>query len=238
MAATAAQAKQFIKEIAPIIQRYAKEFGYKVASPIIAQACIESAYGTSSLAYKYRNYFGMKCGSGWKGNSVNLSTKEEYTAGTLTNIKANFRVYECIDDGIRGYFEFISVKRYSNLKSAASAKEYLELIKADGYATSSTYVNTCMSCISKYDLQKYDDLTDDPGTITVAQAISVKLPTITIGSRGMAVKLWQIIAGVKSDGIFGEKTLDATIKLQKVNGLLQDGIVGVKTWQAGLNNIG
>lgn len=34
--ATSAQAKQFIKEIAPIIQKYAKQYGYKTASPIIA----------------------------------------------------------------------------------------------------------------------------------------------------------------------------------------------------------
>jgi hypothetical protein len=64
--ATAAQAKQFIKEIAPIVQKYAKQYGYKVASPIIAQACIESAFNTSSLGFKYHNYFGMKCGSAEK----------------------------------------------------------------------------------------------------------------------------------------------------------------------------
>lgn len=155
--ATATQIKKFIDEIAPIIQKYAKLYGYKVASPIIAQACIESAYGTSSLGYKYHNYFGMKCGSSWKGRSVNLSTKEEYKAGTLTSIKANFRVYDSMDAGVKGYFEFISVKRYFNLKTAATAQEYLQKIKADGYATSSTYVSTNMSCVTKYNLTKYDN---------------------------------------------------------------------------------
>lgn len=154
--ATSAQAKMFIKEIAPIVQKYATMYGYKVASPIIAQACIESAYGTSSLGKKYHNYFGMKCGSSWRGKSVNLSTKEEYTVGTLTNIKANFRVYDSMDQGVKGYFEFISAKRYANLKSANTAKEYLEFIKADGYATSSTYVTTNMNVVNRYDLTKYD----------------------------------------------------------------------------------
>lgn len=155
--ATATQIKKFIDEIAPIIQKYAKLYGYKVASPIIAQACIESAYGTSSLGYKYHNYFGMKCGSSWTGRSVNLSTKEEYKAGTLTSIKANFRVYDSMDSGVKGYFEFISTKRYFNLKTAATAQEYLQKIKADGYATSSTYVSTNMSCVTKYNLTKYDN---------------------------------------------------------------------------------
>lgn len=235
--ATAAQAKQFIKEIAPIIQRYAKQYGYKVASPIIAQACIESAFGTSSLGKKYHNYFGMKCGSSWKGKSVNLATKEEYTPGTLTSIKANFRAYDSMEEGVNGYFVFISSKRYSNLKEATTPKEYLEMIKADGYATSGTYVNTNMSCISKYELTKYDNLNGVADIISVADSISVRLPVITIGSRGKAVELWQIIAGVKADGIYGDKTNTATKAIQKVHGLEQTGVVDAKTWKAGLNSI-
>ena len=235
--ATAAQAKQFIKEIAPIIQRYAKQYGYKVASPIIAQACIESAFGTSSLGFRYHNYFGMKCGSSWKGKSVNLATKEEYTPGTLTSIKANFRSYDSMDEGVNGYFVFISSKRYSNLKEATTPKEYLEMIKADGYATSSAYVNTNMSCINKYDLTKYDNLNGVADIISVADSISVRLPVITIGSRGKAVELWQIIAGVKADGIYGDKTNAATKAIQKVHGLEQTGVVDAKTWKAGLNSI-
>ena len=235
--ATAAQAKQFIKEIAPIIQRYAKQYGYKVASPIIAQACIESAFGTSSLGFRYHNYFGMKCGSSWKGKSVNLATKEEYKPGTLTSIKANFRAYDSMDEGVNGYFVFISSKRYSNLKEATTPKEYLEMIKADGYATSSTYVNTNMSCINKYDLTKYDNLNGVADIISVADSISVRLPVITIGSRGKAVELWQIIAGVKADGLYGDKTNAATKAIQKVHGLEQTGVVDAKTWKAGLNSI-
>jgi hypothetical protein len=33
---------------------------------------------------------------------------------------------------------------------------YLALIKADGYATSSKYVNTCMNCIRQNDLTRFD----------------------------------------------------------------------------------
>lgn len=155
--ASAKQAKEFVATIAPIIQAEAKKRGYKVASAIIAQACIESAYGTSSLGYKYHNYFGMKCGNTWKGKSVNLSTKEEYTVGTLTSIKANFRVYDSMEAGVAGYFDFISSKRYANLKNCTTAQQYLQTIKNDGYATSSTYVNTNMNVVKKFDLEKWDN---------------------------------------------------------------------------------
>ena len=164
--ATAQQISRFIEEIAPLIQAEAKKRGYKVASPIIAQACIESAFGTSALGYKYHNYFGMKCGSSWKGKSVNLKTKEEYKVGVLTTIKDNFRVYDSMKEGVAGYFDFINTKRYENLKTAKTAKEYLEMIKADGYATSSTYVNTNMNCIRTYNLTKYDTIGESFKSIT------------------------------------------------------------------------
>ena len=153
--ATAKQIKDFLTTIVPMIQKYAAEYGYKVCSAIIAQACLESAYGTSGLA-KYHNYFGMKAGTSWKGKVVNLSTKEEYTVGTLTTIKAGFRVYESMEEGVKGYFDFIQAKRYAHLKTAKTAQEYVEMIKADGYATSSKYVENNMAVVNKYNLTQYD----------------------------------------------------------------------------------
>lgn len=155
--ASASQAKEFIQKIAPLIQTEALARGYKVCSPIIAQACIESAYDGSVLAYKYHNYFGMKCGSSWKGRSVNLRTKEEVNS-TLVSIRDNFRVYATMEQGVSGYFDFISTKRYANLKDADTPEEYLKRIKADGYATSSSYVNTNMNCIRKWDLEEWDSV--------------------------------------------------------------------------------
>ncbi len=155
--ASAAQAKEFIQKIAPLIQTEALARGYKVCSPIIAQACIESAYDGSVLAYKYHNYFGMKCGSSWRGRSVNLRTKEEVNS-TLVSIRDNFRVYATMEKGVSGYFDFISTKRYANLKDADTPEEYLKRIKADGYATSSSYVNTNMNCIRKWDLEEWDSV--------------------------------------------------------------------------------
>ena len=156
MGYTSAQAKEFINKIAPIIVNEGKKRGYKVFSTVIAQAIIESASATSVLGYKYHNYFGMKCGSSWSGASVNLRTKEEYTVGVLTNIRDNFRVYESMEAGVAGYYDFISYKRYANLKTATDYVQYAERLKADGYATSSTYVNTLVSTVRKYNLTKYD----------------------------------------------------------------------------------
>lgn len=156
--ATQEQVKMFISKIAPIIQKEARQRGYNFPSAIIAQACLESAYGTSLLGYQFHNYFGMKCGSSWKGKSVKLSTKEEYKPGTLTSIKDNFRVYDSIEEGVKGYFDFISASRYQNLKNATSPKNYIELIKQDGYATSSQYITNVYNVVTMHQLEQYDNV--------------------------------------------------------------------------------
>lgn len=66
------------------------------------------------------------------------------------------------------------------------------------------------------------------------------MPTIRKGSKGKAVKIWQIIigfTGVELDGDFGKKTDAATREWQKRNGLAVDGIVGKNSWKAGLESV-
>ena len=148
--------EEFIETIGPIIQQAAAVNGYRTPSAIIAQACLESAYGRSSLSARYHNYFGLKTGSGWTGKAVRLSTNEEYNPGTLTKITDAFRAYDSMTEGVAGYFEFIRYPRYSNLRDASTPLEYLTLIKADGYATSSTYVTNCMAVVNRYNLTRFD----------------------------------------------------------------------------------
>ena len=146
----------FIQKVAEKVNKYAPLYGICVHSPIIAQAIIESGWGSSVLARKYNNYFGLKCGSSWKGGSVNMATREEYKPGVVTNIRDNFRTYEDFDAGIRGYFEFINRSRYANLKRVKNPEEYVRRIKADGYATSSKYVDTIMKVIRDNKLTRFD----------------------------------------------------------------------------------
>ena len=148
---------EFIEQIAKCVKKYAYLYGIEVHSPIIAQAILESGWGKSGLASKYHNYFGLKCGSSWKGKSVNMATKEEYKVGTLTNIRDNFRVYESMEAGVKGYFDFINTSRYANLKGVKNPEEYVRRLKADGYATSSKYVDNVMRVIRDNKLTRFDD---------------------------------------------------------------------------------
>lgn len=148
--------EDFIEQIATYVKRYAPQYGIKVYSPIIAQAILESGWGRSRLATKYHNYFGLKCGSRWKGKSVNLRTKEEYIPGQLTSIRDNFRVYDSMSKGVKGYFDFINTKRYKNLKGVTDPFEYLANIQKDGYATSVLYAANLMNIIKQNNLTRFD----------------------------------------------------------------------------------
>ena len=63
------------------------------------------------------------------------------------------------------------------------------------------------------------------------------MKTIKKGSKGNAVKVWQIIIGAAADGIFGSGTESATKIWQSNHGLAADGVVGKMNWKAGLEEL-
>jgi len=170
-----ASRREFVINIANYVRKYAPQYGIKVYSPIIAQAIHESGWGESKLAAKYHNYFGLKCGTAWKGKSVNMKTQEEYSAGTMTTISANFRVYDSMEQGVKGYFEFIQLPRYSNLKGVTSPRKYLENIIADGYATGKQYVDHVMNLINLYNLTQFDAPVSQPAAKPTEDPIDVAI---------------------------------------------------------------
>ena len=148
--------QEFMDSIAKYARKYAPQYGICIVSPAITQAILESGWGQSKLAAQYHNYFGLKCGTKWTGKSVNMATKEEYKPGVLTDIRDNFRVFDSMEDGVKGYFEFIQLERYHTLRGITDPKKYFETIIKDGYATSSTYVENCMALLNQYKLTQYD----------------------------------------------------------------------------------
>lgn len=149
----------FIEQIAPYIQKYASQYGIKVCSPIIAQAILESASGTSELAKNAHNYFGLKYRAGRCPSACGIYYKdgsEQNKDGSYTSSAMQWMKFPNMDAGVKGYFDFINISNYSNLKGVTIPKTYLENIKKDGYATSINYVQNNMNVINKYNLTKYD----------------------------------------------------------------------------------
>ena len=161
---------QIIETIAPIHQKYARQFGVKICSTAIAQVLRESSGkydGLSLLAYKYHNYHGLKCGDDWlkAGKpSVNMKTGEEYVVGKISRINDWFRVFPDMDAGIKGYYEFIQYPRYKKAREASTPEEYINELVAAKYCTSSTYIRNSkktgiLDLIDKYNLRQFDSYT-------------------------------------------------------------------------------
>lgn len=159
--ATAAQAKAFINLIAPIAVKVCKERGYGNAQAwtCVAQACCESAYGTAAIMARANAFFGIKATKTWVqaakygGRVYNARTKECYDGKTYTNITACFRAYNNMEDSVRDYFDLMEASRYKASLTKSTVKECITAIKAGGYATSPTYVNTIVSIYTKFQEQ-------------------------------------------------------------------------------------
>ncbi len=231
--ATQAQVKAFIEKIAPIAQ--AKSKGRALPSVCIAQACCESAYGTSPKMIRANAVFGIKVGKSkahfgvaWHDKAYSTRTKECYDGKTYTNITDLFRAYDSIEDAVEDYFDMLATcKRYKACISERDPRKCITAIKNGGYATAPDYVTTIMSIINRYNLTKYD-----------------RMSTLRKGSRGTEVKELQrllIKAGYScgkygADGKFGESTLEAVMAYQADHNLQVDGVVGSKTWNILLTN--
>ena len=152
--------QEFIEKIAPYMIKYAKKYGYKIVSSAIAQACLESAYGTSAKA-KFHNYFGLK----YRPNRVNCNNgyfeaggSEQNPDGSYTPLPSTTAWYSFADmeHGCEGYYQFINISNYAAVKASTTPLMYLQAIKAAGYATSLNYVQNVYNVIAKWGLEKYD----------------------------------------------------------------------------------
>ncbi len=149
----------FIEQIAELVVKYAPSYGIAVHSPIIAQAILESASGTSELAVNAHNYFGLKYRKGRCKTCIGIYNKvgsEQNPDGSYTSSAMQWCKFDSMENGVIGYFDFINISNYANLKGVTDPRKYLENIKADGYATSIKYVDNLMAVIERYDLTKYD----------------------------------------------------------------------------------
>jgi N-acetylmuramoyl-L-alanine amidase len=132
------------------------------ASVAMAQAVLESAYGTSSLAQEALNLFGIKADSTWKGATYTKSTKEVINGRTVT-VNASFRKYASIKDSIADYAKKLeSRSQYANAfaPNAANYVAAIKAIKAGGYATSTTYVSSLVNCVNSNGFFKLDGLSN------------------------------------------------------------------------------
>lgn len=154
--------QEFIENIAKYVMKYAPQFNIKVHSPIIAQACLESGFGTSYKA-QFHNYFGLK----YRPNRVTCNNgyfkdggSEQRTDGSYIPISTDWYSFENMEKGVLGYFQFINTTNYASVKNISDPYQYLVNIRAAGYATSLEYVKNVWKTLQDNGLTRYDDMAE------------------------------------------------------------------------------
>lgn len=241
--ATQQQVEGFIARIAPCAQYAYRELGKVLPSVCIGMACVESAYGTAGSA-KHNSFLGQKVGTGktatryWGGAFFTSKTSEEYTVGTHTVIQAAFRAYESMQQCVLNYYELLNTSLYKRVTAGVGYAAQMQQIKACGYMTSSTEVNSVIRLVQKYNLTQYDNVAGLANTIDSQPATgnpySEPTKAVRLGSKGNDVRWLQYELNARGyrlvvDGVAGNATIGALKDFQKKNDLVIDGICGTLT---------
>lgn len=151
---------EFINNISEIAFDNYKSYGI-LPSITISQAILESGWGESTLSSEYNNIFGIKADERWRGDSVNLETKENYD----DVIVGAFRSYKDLKSSITDHGQFLwENERYSanGLFEAKSYKEQAQALENAGYSTAKDeegnliYGDKLIRVIQENNLMLYD----------------------------------------------------------------------------------
>ena len=212
-------ATQFLRNIIPAAQNVAR--GKDIyTSVMIAQAALESGWGTSALSKApNHNLFGVK--GSYNGQSVNMQTLEDSGGQNYYSIQADFRKYpsyqESLEDyadkivnGISGAPLFYSGAWKSKTNSYQDATAYL----TGRYATDTAYGAKLNRIIEQFGLTKYDTET----AASMAEEIASNETTTTTGNS------YTVVSG---DSLYAiaRKTGTSIQELLSLNGLNLNSII-------------
>jgi flagellum-specific peptidoglycan hydrolase FlgJ len=143
------------------------------ASIKIAQGILESGAGRGNLTTRSNNHFGIKCHTGWTGESVSHDDDE---------LQECFRKYNEPKHSFRDHSLFLTSRpRYSDLFKLKKDdyKAWAKGLRKAGYATDPKYPDKLISIIERYELYKLDQ--EVLGTeANIAKPDTTKVNTYTV----------------------------------------------------------
>lgn len=121
------------------------------ASITLAQGVLESGAGKGRLSTIANNHFGIKCHTGWTGESVSHDDDAAQEC---------FRKYQDPSESYRDHSLFLTSRsRYDGLfkLDKGDYKSWAKGLKAAGYATDPKYPDKLIGIIERYQLYEYDN---------------------------------------------------------------------------------
>lgn len=138
------------------------------ASVTLAQAIFESRCGSSVLARKSNNHFGIKCHTTWGGDTV---------VKTDDTLNECFRKYSSVEESYLDHSLFLkSRSRYAHLFNipVTDYKSWCRGLKAAGYATYTNYAEELIKIIEELKLYRYDLTEFVPCQLILNSAFEIK----------------------------------------------------------------
>lgn len=151
----------FIEKIAPLVQEVFCDSRGVNPSVVIAQAILESGYGTSKLS-KYNNIFGLNnYNDGYLVNAgyVLIEVPQEKNGKLYYNYE-RMATFDNLIDCIKSLKKWYTRPKYIEpLREAGTdSTKQITAIKNCGYATDSKYVSKIVDIIKRHNLTQYDSL--------------------------------------------------------------------------------
>lgn len=151
----------FIEKIVPLVQEVFCDCRGVNPSVVVAQAILESGYGTSKLS-KYNNIFGLNnYDDGYLVNagSVLIKVPQEKDGKLFYNYE-KMATFNNLADCVKSLKKWYTRPKYIEpLREAGSdSTKQITAIKKCGYATDSRYVDKIVDIIKRHNLKKYDSL--------------------------------------------------------------------------------
>ena len=154
------QVKEFISELMPFAKIAAEKLRLDPRI-LIAQAALETGWGQYVMHDEKGqpgfNLFGIKAGSDWQGESIQIDTLE-VDDQEIKKINANFRKYQSLSESFDDYVDFVTTSpRYQNaIDAAPQAKDYLEKLQSSGYATDPQYAEKILRIYEDQKIQDFE----------------------------------------------------------------------------------
>jgi flagellar protein FlgJ len=150
--AATANPAAFVRELWPHAERAGRELGVDPRA-IVAQAALETGWGSRQIrdesGRSANNLFGIKADERWQGRRVGVTTLE-YEAGLPAPVRAQFRAYDSLAEGVADYVRFLKDNpRYRTaLAAGRDAGTYAGELQAAGYATDPRYADKIRSILA------------------------------------------------------------------------------------------
>jgi peptidoglycan hydrolase-like protein with peptidoglycan-binding domain len=147
--------REFINSIREGAFKGYEDYGI-LTSLTIAQAILESGWGSSQLSVRANNLFGIKAFSNWRGDKITLPTTEWY-GDKKQVINADFRAYDSFNESIEDHNKLLGIERYKPARGCSDYREACRKIYECGYATDPEYPEKLIRIIEENRLYEFDN---------------------------------------------------------------------------------